>query len=150
MLTNITWNEFAIILGIIVFAYYAVLLLIFNRKNIFQHLRKINGGSILLNFQDELRTKGNGSGISTDQKISEFFNVVTDLQNEIKDTLELAGSKKYIREEIILLIQTVLRKYNSLELSPFKNAIDSYLIKECQNYCSIHLEDRDINQVWIR
>ncbi len=79
----------------------------------------------------------------------EIFGIVYQLQDEVKETIEEAVTKKYAKAEIILSIKTVLEKY-ALGATPFRFAVNNFIERTCKNNCSIHLEEDELKQLWVR
>lgn len=76
------------------------------------------------------------------------YDSVKFLENEIKLSLEEGQQRKLIKEEIIMSLQILLNNYYDLKLSEHKNSINKYIVEECQNICSIHLNEENVNQLW--
>ena len=79
----------------------------------------------------------------------EIFEIVYQLQDEVKETIEEAVAKKYAKAEIILSIKTVLEKY-ALGATPFRIAVNNFIERTCINNCSIHLDEDELKQLWLR
>ena len=134
MFTNISWKDYLLFIAVIFFLYYAWLFFIFYAKNI---LRMFNKNKVP-------ETKAENENES-----EEIFGIVYRLQDEVKGTIEEAAAKKYAKEEIILSLQMVLEKY-ALGSTPFRFALNNFIERTGKNNCSIHLEEDELKQLWIR
>ncbi len=76
------------------------------------------------------------------------YDSVKFLENEIRLRLKDGYQRKMIKEEIIMSLQILLNNYHDLKLSEHKNSINKYIVEECQNICSIHLNEENVNQLW--
>jgi hypothetical protein len=131
MFTNITWKEYLITVLAVLFIYYAWVLFIFYAKGIIRLLNKKTIKEIPQNETDEM------SGI------------VQAMQDEVKAAIGEAVSKNYPKQEIIILLQMVLEKYE-LKSVPFQYAINNFIERECKNNTSIHLNEGELKQLWLR
>jgi len=134
MFTNISWKDYILFIAAALFLYYAWLFFIFYAKDI---LRIFNKNKVP-------ETKAENENDS-----EEIFGIVYRLQDEVKGTIEEAAAKKYVKEEIILSLQMVLEKY-ALGSTPFQFALNNFIERHCKNNCSIHLEEDELKQLWVR
>lgn len=133
MFTNISWKEFALAIAAALFLYYTWLLFIFYAKDILKLFNK---------KEDPIQsTPLNDS--------NEIFNVIYGLQDEVKEVITSAAAKKYAKQEIILSLRSILEKY-ALASTPFQFALNNFIEQQCQNNCSIHLDEGDLKQLWVR
>ncbi len=132
MFTNISWKDYILFIAAALFLYYAWLFFIFYAKDI---LRIFN--------------KNNAPETKSENESEEIFGIVYQLQDEVKETIEEAVTKKYAKAEIILSIKTVLEKY-ALGATPFRFAVNNFIERTCKNNCSIHLEEDELKQLWVR
>ena len=132
MFTNISWKEYALVVAAALFLYYAWLLFIFYAKD------------ILSIFKNKIPEQGKINENDSD----EIFGIVYRLQDEIKETITAAVSKKYTKQEIILSLQKVLEKY-ALQSTPFRYALNNFIERQCQHNTSIHLDADELQQLWV-
>jgi len=134
MFTNISWKDYMLFIAAALFLYYAWLFFIFYAKDIL----------LLLN-----KNKTPGTMPECENESEEIFGIVYQLQDEVKETIEEAVTKKYAKAEIILSIKTVLEKY-ALGATPFRFAVNNFIERTCKNNCSIHLDEDELKQLWLR
>lgn len=149
MLTNISWKEYSIFILIVSFIYYTTIVIIFYKREIFQfvnNLQLLNKSFNDFNKSDKLE-KRKSDLHSAD---AESSHGIMQLKEEIKMQLERAKLERSIREEIIMSLQLVLQNYCSIKQSQFKVSIDHYIKDMSENICSIHLDDKEIENLWFR
>jgi hypothetical protein len=149
MLTNISWKEYSIFILLLIFSYYIIILIVFYKReivNLINNLHLLDKGSNIYNESHSLEKSKSDLHIDN----PESSDVVNHLQEEIKSQLERAKIKKAVREEIIMSLKSVLQNYNSIKQSPYKDSINNYIKAVCENLCSIHLNDKEIDQLWFR
>ncbi|MDQ6762624.1 MAG: hypothetical protein M3015_08355 [Bacteroidota bacterium] len=141
MLSNISWDQYATFLSITLIAYYIVILSLFYRKDFLHYLSRFNNSTSDGAFDIIEQEKDKPAIVdSTD---------LNTLENELEAALQNGGKNKLIKEEIFLSLQLVLRNYHSLKFSPQKELINNYIIQGCEKLCSIHLDDENVNQLWL-
>ena len=149
MFSNISWKDYSIFLLVVLFIYYSVVFIVLY-NNAFAQFLKVKflnktfnsdgENNLLRDSIDELYNGNNDPAI----------NPPMSLKNEIKSRLEKAKIKKTIPEEIMMSLQLILQNYDSLKLSQSKQEINNYIKEECENICSIHFSEEEINQMWTR
>ena len=97
----------------------------------------------LQNRQADLFSSGKRF-MPSEQETDETFEQVQELTGRLKDVIAEAISKNYIKEEFILSLQLVIRKYQFLKGSPFMVAINNLIVSECekQGYLLLDAEER--------
>ncbi len=122
--------------------YYGVAFFMFYKKDFFGYINKSQKSLSI----GEIKITGDGIAESS-------FEDTTDsgvLRNEIQSLLKKAADKKLIKEEIIMSLQILLGLYPSLQSSSLKESVNNYIITQTENICSIHLDEENVNQVWLR
>jgi len=149
MFTNISWAEYSIFILIAVFIYYLIILVIFYKGEIFN---LVNNLQLLHKRSNHYNTSDSSEKIESDllSVNTESSDDIIQLQEEIQSQLERAKLKKSIKEEIIMSLQLVFRKYSSINQSQYKDSINHYIKDTSENICSIHLNDQEVEQVWFR
>ncbi len=130
MFRNISWSEYSIVVLVALLLYYVWIFFIFYAGDILKLFRK---------EEVAMQTP------STDSE--EMFRVVYHIRDEIKETLEEAGIRKYGKEEILISLHSLLDKYG-LQSTPFQIALNNFINRQCQHNCSIHLTEDGLNQLW--
>ncbi len=142
MLSGISWMHYIIFLVVMTPVYYGVVFFMFYKKDFFAYINK------------SWESRSVGEIKITGESIAESsFEGTTDpgvLRNEIQSLLKKAADKKLIKEEIIMSLQILLDPYPSLQSSSLKESVNNYIITQTENICSIHLDEENVNQVWLR
>ena len=147
MLKSITWSSYWLIIVAVIFIYYIIIcgkFYVNEIKNIFARNSRLykekgrNFPSFCKNEKDDAHFK------STD----ELMRAINQFVSEIKTTLEHSAKNRLMKEEIIFSIQHLSKKYALIKNSPFKSFINNYVLAECSNYCSIHLDEDELNMLW--
>lgn len=78
------------------------------------------------------------------EETDETFEQVQELTVRLKEVIEVAYSKNYIKEEFIHSLQLLIREYQFLKGSPFMVAINNLIASECekQGYLLLDAEER--------
>ena len=79
----------------------------------------------------------------------ELFPVLNQLAQEIKMMIEDALQKCLVKKEILYAVQILLKKYPMIKGTPFEPIVTGYILTECLNYCSIHLDEAEVNMLWM-
>src|SRR6185295_3769759 len=104
----------------------------------------------LFGFKDTVKDPASQSGNSqpaVDDKI--LMPLVHDLIQELKGFITGIADRSFIKEEVIMGIQLIIKSYKKLEGSPYQKSINDFLKNECEDYCSIRLSEDDIRRIWI-
>ena len=149
MFSNISWKDYSIFLLVVLFIYYSVVFIVLYNNAFAQFLK--------VKFLNKTFNSGGENNLLRDS-IDELYNGNNDpainppmsLKNEIKSRLEKAKIKETIREEILMSLQLILQNYDFLKVSQSKQDINNYIKEECENICSIHFSEEEINQMWTR
>ena len=80
-----------------------------------------------------------------------LFQLTLTAVGEIKPGIRAAAQKKLGRAELLLTLRRMLKHYAALTASralPFRVAINNVILSETAAYCSIHLDNEELNVVW--
>lgn len=73
---------------------------------------------------------------------------VENLYEHLATEIEEAHQKGYDRQDLIQMLQIILKDYQMLKRSPFQFAVNNRIDAECAKYGSIHLSEGDKGEVW--
>lgn len=142
MLSGISWMHYIIFLVVMTPVYYGVVFFMFYKKDFFAYINKsresLSDGEIKI------------TGESIAESSFEDTTHPGIMRNEIRSLLTEAADKKLIKEEIIMSLQILLGRYPSSQSSSLKESVNNYIITQTENICSIHLDEENVNQVWLR
>ena len=133
MFTSVSWGDYAVYVTVALIIYYIWVFFIFYARNVYR----------LLNTKKQVSS----IQIKDQNQSDEIFSIIYQLQDEIRTAIGEAAGKKYAKPEIIYSLQSVLKKY-SLKSTPFQFAVNNFIERQCENNCSIHLNEEDLKQLW--
>ena len=147
MLKDISWTDYWVFILIILAAYYITIGCLYYLTEIKQML---SGKSNLL-LQPHSLKKVFVSKVSIVNTESEddLHPLVKECMDRIRNLLKEAAENTLVKEEIIYSLQQLTSKYSVIKNSPFKSFITDYILIECDNYCSIHLDDEEVREIWL-
>lgn len=159
MLVSITWSEYGVIILAALVVYYTVLVILYFKNEVLslrfkkeQHKNNLSSeGNELYQADKELNSFSQNKiddDISLVQETDETFQQVVELTASLKDAIAMAVDNEYVKEEFILSIQLLLKKYHFLKGSLFEEAINDLIISECEKYRSIHLSAKELVMLW--
>lgn len=162
MFTNISWTNYIIVIILILAIYYLFIgirfyyheLKNFVGKRKFQlhpaHNELSHGpGNMDNNGEDErvhsepLQAQNSFGGTPDDA-----FQEVEHLIGRLKEVIEEASRKKYIKQEFLQYLKLILKEYPEIKNSPFQPAINELIISECERYGSIMLSENEVVMLW--
>ncbi len=78
----------------------------------------------------------------------QLFADVEKLAEHLIVEIEEAHRKDYTRQDLIQMLQIILKEYPTLKGTPFQIAVNNRIEAECAKYGSIHLSEGDKREVW--
>lgn len=151
MLKNISWFHYWKFITYILIGYYIVVICIYYYKHIYliaTGKRKLNFNLSLFKRVDQLNQNNkdsNQQSIIDKQEIPAEIALVID---EITNTLYKAGGKHVQKPELLSALQKVLQASDTVINPSYKPAVNEYTKKAAISYCSIHLSDDDLEELW--
>ena len=147
MLKNISWANYWIFILVTLAAYYITIGCLYYLAEIKQLLQGKSNLFVKLNTSKNAGIARNPS--ITPQSEDNLQQIVSEYIDEITTALKQAAENSLIKQEIIYSLQQIANKYAVVKNSPFKSFITDYILIECNNYCSIHLDDEEVKRIWI-
>lgn len=141
MLHNINWITYWISIGVILLLYYAVVCTRFYSTEI----KKVLSGRYPIGFVS-LISKRSAATSSQNNLIPDIDQFKQDIKLVLKD----AAVKNLIKNEILYTLQLLFREYAMISDNSFRISINDYVLTECSNYCSIHLDEEEVISLWIK
>ncbi len=71
------------------------------------------------------------------------------LTDELLQFLQDIAGKSFIKEEIIMGLQVIVREYKEFSETNYRSDIDEFIRVETENHCSVDLSDEEIQRVWM-
>ena len=148
MLNNISWASYAYAIGIILGIYYLFIILFFFRNEL-QNLFVYQKNTVVLTGEKSIYSIQNNSSEAGEQFAEKKADSETqELLLSLQSLIKKAGALKYPKEELLLSLQLKLQHYPALKARRLKDSINIFIKEECQNNCSIHLEDDEVKVLW--
>jgi len=165
MLTNISWGNFIAFTTLLMIVYYLCigvryyskeLLRLFSFKKIFPTYSafmksdaKIDNDTISQDqeIQPESLTSHN-KYMPSHEDTEDSFLQVEELTSGLKKVIAEAVSNKYIKEEFILSLQLLLKKYQYFKGSSLLATINNLIVSECEKYGYIQLSAEEQVMLW--
>lgn len=141
MINNISWSMYWIIMGGILFFYYATIGL----NYYFSEIWNILSGRVPVSAV--IKRKSMPEELGSEKKI---LPDIDQFKQDILMILKDAAAKKLLKNEILFTLQLLFREYPIITDASFKTLISDYILNECKMYCSIHLDEEDIVSLWVR
>ncbi len=170
MLSSISWTEFLGIVVLLLVAYYIVIgvkfysyairqFILGNRKlvtNTTTHKTPTHEDESLTfpvqQTQAELfpshKNYTPSHADDTLEQARDMLEQVQELAAGLKIAIEQAVNKNYIKEEFVLSLQLLLKKYQFLKGLPFLVAINNLIASECEKYGYIQLSAEERVMLW--
>ncbi len=159
MINNISWASYWQVIVITLLIYYGFVLYLFYRKDILNLVIGIQRRLLVepiqgtpnknpatdRNHRDEIIE----TILSTRDEAEELSPILQSLIDEVVAYLDQASYSKASKEEITFSLQQIIKKYPQPKLTSHQPAINKLLKFECENKCSVILDDDDINSVWL-
>jgi hypothetical protein len=148
MLKNISWTNYEIFILITLVVYYITIGCLYYRDKIKQVLS--GQSNLFLRLSNSKRANGNHNSSLTVTPVAkdDLQRVIREYTHQIKDVLKQAADENIIKQEIIYSLQQLAGRYSIIKNSPFRSFITNYILIECENYCSIHLDEDELNRIW--
>ena len=147
MIKQISWASYWTAIALTSIFYYVFICLRYYLSDI----RQIFAGKSKSGFRKKVHGNSiNGGSEITSSSQEELFPVINQLVQEIKMMLEDALQKKLRKQEILYGFQLLLKKYPAVKDTPFESIVNNYILTECSNCCSIHIEKEEVNMLWLK
>ncbi len=137
MLSNVTWKEYLVALGVLLLLYYLLIGIKYYRKEIKNLLRGKRARPVF-NIHSEQS--------SEEVSLEELEAVVFDLRYAI---LEKAG-KNTSRQELLRQLSERLANYTGLRKPAYRVAINNAVIRYAKENCGIEFSEEELNETWER
>lgn len=162
MLERISWSTYLTVIGVMLAIYYLLLfVLLFQKGFSLKRRGRTDARSFTIQepagnpqpnlFGFEEGAKENAGNPGKQQMLADdniLMPFVHDLIQELKAFIIDISERSYVKEEIIMGIQVIIRNYEKLEGSPYQKSINDFIKSECEERCSIHLSEEDIKRIW--
>ena len=146
MLKDISWTDYWVFLLVTLAVYYVTVACLYYLTEIKQVLS--GKSNLLLSLHSSKKVVAIKSPILNTKVEDDLHPLVKECMDKIKNVLREAAENNLVKQEIIYSLQRLTTKYSVIRNSPFKSFITDYILIECDNYCSIHLDNEEVRQIW--
>jgi hypothetical protein len=103
-------------------------------------------------FDEESASFSESSQLEDDEppawQNEEMFEKAQGLMAHLASEIKEAHQKKYSKQDLLLMLQMILKDYIVLQGTAFQTAVNNYIETECARYGSIHLSEGERIEVW--
>ncbi|SEJ52867.1 hypothetical protein SAMN05216327_11236 [Dyadobacter sp. SG02] len=78
----------------------------------------------------------------------EMFEKAQGLMAHLASEIKEAHQKSYSKQDLLLMLQMILKDYIVLQGTAFQTAVNNYIETECARYGSIHFSEGETIEVW--
>ncbi len=130
MFTQISWNSYFIIVGLLSVVYYLFIAWIYYRSDV---IKLISGRRVSnRNFIDG----------QINQTLLQSFS------DEIRAFISEASKDHLDIRSLMASLQLLIRKFPGIRDMTLKKSIQNLIIHECETNCSIHLSEEELRELW--
>lgn len=94
---------------------------------------------------DPVPSDGTGQAATHDEAL---FSQVQALNEYLVTEIEEAHQKDYNKQDLIQMLQMILKEYGVLKGTPFQHKVNRRIDAECAKYGQMHLAEDDKDQLW--
>jgi hypothetical protein len=149
MFNQISWSSYLQFLILSLALYYTFVLYKYYRYDLLHFLKgkkltensRFDPSSAFTSHPNEVHAGEKEKEIPMPQ----IHELVQQLKNFVQDVTE----RSFVKEEVIMGFQIILRDYKNLIGTSFQKSINDFIAVECEDKCSIHLDPYEINSVWL-
>ena len=139
MLEQITWKEYRIAIGLILIAYYGVIVILYYKQDI----RRLLSGNRKQKASPELRADEGEVDEPEGADFQELEAVVADLGS----ILERAG-RTVSKAELLQLLRQRLTNYSGLRKPAYRVAVHNAIIQHAHEYCGVVFREEELDEEW--
>ncbi|MBK7292132.1 MAG: hypothetical protein IPI78_18965 [Chitinophagaceae bacterium] len=140
MFSSISWQSYISIVAVLLAIYYAFVLYVYYRKDIVQVLTtgRNNG-------------EGSKQNILADNTGAAEQPAAENYIDELKALIHQAGYSHLSKDELVFSLQQLLGsdRFETIKTPDFKKRLGKIITYECQTNCSMHLDEEDLQRVWV-
>ena len=135
MFRSVSWLQYIETILILFSIYYPVVILLYFRKDV---LKYFTHGIIFSKPVDQ------ANEISRQDIQPAVYELMDDLNRAFKN----ATDKKLIKEELLMMLQKLMKQYPQLKEHELKNEITQHIKSHCSDRCNMMLSDEEIKMLW--
>lgn len=150
MLNNISWASYAIALSIFLCVYYAIVLIMYYRHDLYHCVQQLKSRSDnFLSFG--VQPIGQPVFGMDENNLNEqgIQSSIPPLLLQLQSIIRNGAARKFPKEELLLALKMYLKKEAALAGDFDKETINNFIKAQCENYCFIHLSVEDERVLWV-
>lgn len=144
--SRISWGQLLNFIGVFLFFYYAVILLVFYRRELSTIIKTRVRKKV--NHAPHLSPQVSGNGGSTGARDEVVYSQVLELMQDCKPVFHAAVEQSLEKEQILDALQVRLRKYPQVKNTAFQVAVSNHIDQELQNRRGLSLSDSELESLW--
>lgn len=155
MFTNISWNNYIVIVVLLLVSWYLFVGLRFypeELKDIVSRKRKPKfretSGESDEETDDDLRHLDFEIIVSESAESETIFHEVDGLVKRLKNVFTEATERKMIKRDFEDYMRLVLQEYPLLKDSPYRSSVDELIVSECEKHGSVLLTQPEVEVLW--
>lgn len=135
MFSSISWQSYISTVAILLVIYYAFVLYVYYRKDIVQFLT----------------TGRNNDEGSKQNMLADNTGAEENYIDELRALIHQAGYSRLSKDELVFSLQQLLGsgRFETIQTPGFKEKLGKIITYECQTNCSMHLDEEDLQRVWV-
>ncbi|MBC9797593.1 hypothetical protein [Sinomicrobium weinanense] len=146
MFNEFSWGEYALMIILVLTAYYAALGLWF-------YILKLRTPVSGIQLATHTAQRGNYiketvSPASFEETPNETFEQTEAIMTTLKDVIAEAFNKKYNRKQLLNSLGRTLQKHPEIVGTPFQQGIQEFIKQECYKHAPVGLRDREMKLLW--
>jgi hypothetical protein len=152
MLQKFSWSEYWTVVIAVVAVYYAIVFLLLYKNGLLNKaaFKKLVPTKPQRQTPSAIPTAAQaGKSVAKLSNQVETENQLKILTDELLQFLQDIAGKSFIKEEIIMGLQVIVREYKEFSETNYRSDIDEFIRVETENHCSVDLSDEEIKRVWI-
>lgn len=146
MLNQISWANYFGTVAILLGFYYSIILFVYYKTDILQlFTSKFQTAPLSIETGTQAALNDEQFKMDAESDQTEY------LLDEVKALVRQAGYSSSPKEEILFSLQRLLcaARFQKLYQSQYRDAINNLIVDEFQTNCSMHLDERDLQGLWV-
>lgn len=152
MLQKFSWSEYWGVVLVGVAIYYGIVLLLLYRSGLLSKSSFKKPAFLKARTQQPTSApipETQVKSVAPLSNQSDVENAMKSLTDEVLNFLQDIAGKSYVKEEIIMGLQIILREYQEFAGTVYQSDISEFLRIETENHCSVDLSEDEIKRVWM-
>ncbi|WP_205514322.1 hypothetical protein [Longitalea arenae] len=152
MLQKFSWTDYWTAVIAVVAVYYAIVFLLLYKNGLLNKpaIKKLAPTRTQSQSPSSVPAAAQaGKPVAKLSNQAQTENRLKDLTGELLGFLQDIAGKSFIKEEIIMGLQMIVREYKEFLETDYRSYIDEFIRIETENHCAVDLSDEEIQRVWM-